>query len=380
MNMSELAEDYLVDPKEGMRNLTASLLNEVMRLEAEQQIQARPYERTGKRKAHRNGTRQRSFKTIHGNIVLQKPQIREFPFSTKIFERYSRVEESVRVAVAESYFEGVSTRKVEKIFSKFGLHGVSASEVSSIAKRLDKQVTEFLSRPIEVLIPYLFVDASYFKVRTNGRYINKALLIVTGIREDGYREILNAEVVESEEEYCWESCFENLKSRGLKGVKLVISDGNKGIQNAANKSFIGASWQMCNVHFMRAVLKNISKKDKKEVAYMLKDALEDERKMQEVAVILDGMGYKKAADTIDKFRFDLWNYKVFPRAHWKRIRTTNGLERVNKELKRRSRVSGAYSNDQSLLRVAVCIMMDINEDWITGNRYLSLEEMNGIGI
>ncbi len=374
MNMSELAEDYLVDPKEGMRNLTASLLNEVMRLEAEQQIQARPYERTGKRKAHRNGTRQRSFKTIHGNIVLQKPKIREFPFSTKIFERYSRVEESVRVAVAESYFEGVSTRKVEKIFSKFGLHGVSASEVSSIAKRLDKQVTEFLSRPIEVLIPYLFVDASYFKVRTNGRYINKALLIVTGIREDGYREILNAEVVESEEEYCWESCFENLKSRGLKGVKLVISDGNKGIQNAANKSFIGASWQMCNVHFMRAVLKNISKKDKKEVAYMLKDALEDERKMQEVAVILDGMGYKKAADTIDKFRFDLWNYKVFPRAHWKRIRTTNGLERVNKELKRRSRVSGAYSNDQSLLRVAVCIMMDINEDWITGNRYLSLEE------
>lgn len=374
MNMSELAEDYLVDPKEGMRNLTASLLNEVMKLEAEQQIQARPYERTGKRKAHRNGTRPRSLKTIHGNIVLQKPQIREFAFSTKIFERYSRVEESVRVAVAESYFEGVSTRKVEKIFSKFGLHGVSASEVSSIAKRLDNQVTEFLSRPIEVLIPYLFVDASYFKVRTNGRYINKALLIVTGIREDGYREILNAEVVESEEEYCWESCFENLKSRGLKGVKLVISDGNKGIQNAVGKSFIGASWQMCNVHFMRAVLKNISKKDKKEVAYMLKDAMEDERKMQEVAVILDGMGYKKAADTIDRFRFDLWNYKGFPRAHWKRIRTTNGLERVNKELKRRSRVSGAYSNDQSLLRVAVCIMMDINEDWITGNRYLSLEE------
>ena len=374
MNMSELAEDYLVDPKEGMRNLTASLLNEVMKLEAEQQIQARPYERTGKRKAHRNGTRPRSLKTIHGNIVLQKPQIREFAFSTKIFERYSRVEESVRVAVAESYFEGVSTRKVEKIFSKFGLHGVSASEVSSIAKRLDNQVTEFLSRPIEVLIPYLFVDASYFKVRTNGRYINKALLIVTGIREDGYREILNAEVVESEEEYCWESCFENLKSRGLKGVKLVISDGNKGIQNAVGKSFIGASWQMCNVHFMRAVLKNISKKDKKEVAYMLKDAMEDERKMQEVAVILDGMGYKKAADTIDRFRFDLWNYNGFPRAHWKRIRTTNGLERVNKELKRRSRVSGAYSNDQSLLRVAVCIMMDINEDWIAGNRYLSLEE------
>jgi len=132
--------------------------------------------------------------------------------------------------------------------------------------------------------------------------------------------------------------------------------------------------QMCNVHFMRAVLKNIQKKDKKEVAYMLKDALEDERKMQEAAVILDGMGYKKSADTIERFRFDLWNYKSFPRSHWRRIRTTNGLERINKELKRRSRVAGAYSNDQSLLRVAVCIKMDINEDWITGKRYLSSEE------
>jgi transposase-like protein len=154
----------------------------------------------------------------------------------------------------------------------------------------------------------------------------------------------------------------------------VISGAHKGIQAAVQKAFLGASWQMCNVHFMRAVLKNIPKKDKKEVAYMLKDALEDEAKMQKLAVVLDDKGYKKSADTIDSFRFDLWNYKSFPRQHWRRIRTTNGLERINKELKRRSRVSGAYPNDQSLLRVAVCIMMNINEDWITGNRYLSLEE------
>jgi len=373
MNICDLAEDYLVDPKEAMKKLTASMLNEAMQLEAEKQIQASPYERTCKRKAHRNGTRPRSLKTIHGEIELQKPQIREFSFKTKVFERYSRVEESVRVAVAESYLEGVSTRKVEKVLSKFGLENISASEVSRIAKRLDKQVKEFLNRPIEGSIPFLFVDASYFKVRTNGRYINKALLVVTGIREDGYREILNATVAESEEEYCWESCFEDLKARGLNGVKLVISDGHKGIQAAVEKLFIGSSWQMCNVHFMRAVLKNISKKDKKNVAYMLKYAIEDEHKMQETAVILDGMGYKKSADTIDRFRFDLWNYKSFPRSYWRKIRTTNGLERINKELKRRSRASGAYSNDQSLLRVAVCIMMDIHEDWITGNKYLSLE-------
>jgi putative transposase len=374
MNISDLAEDYLIDRKEGMRKLTASFLNEVMLHEAEEQIQARPYERTGKRKAHRNGTRPRLLKTIHGEIELDKPQIREFPFKTKVFERFSRVEESVRVAVAESYLEGVSTRKVEKVFSKFGLDRISASEVSRIAKKLDKLVKEFLNRPIVGPIPYLFLDASYYKVRTDGRYINKALLVVTAIHKDGHREILSATVADSEDESCWEDCFESLKARGLEGVKLVISDGHKGIQAAVQKAFLGASWQMCNVHFMRAVLKNISKKDKKEVAYMLKDALEDESKMQEVAFILDGMGYKKSADTIDLFRFDLWNYKSFPRPHWRRIRTTNGLERINKELKRRSRVSGAYPNDQSLLRVAVSIMMNINEDWITGNRYLSLEE------
>ena len=131
---------------------------------------------------------------------------------------------------------------------------------------------------------------------------------------------------------------------------------------------------MCNVHFMRAVLKNVPKKDKKEIAYLLKDALDDESKMQKLAVILDEKGYSKSAETIERFRFDLWNYKAFPRMHWKRIRTTNNLERINKELKRRSRTAGAFSNDQSLLRLAVCIMMNINEEWITGNRYLSLEE------
>ena len=374
MNMIDLAEDYLVDPKEAMRKLTTSYLNEVMNLEAQNQIQARHYERTGKRKGHRNGSRPRILKTVHGDLTLDKPEIREFPFKTKVFERYSRVEDSLRVAIAESYFEGISTRKVENVFSKFGLDKISASEVSRIAKRLDGQVKEFLNRPLDISIPYLFVDASYYKVRTDGRYINKALLAVTGIFEDGHREILSAKVADNEDESCWESCFEDLKIRGLQGVKLVISDGHKGIQAAVRKIFVGASWQMCNVHFMRVVLKNIPKKDKKEIAYMLKDALEDERKMQEVAVILDGMGYKKSADTIERYRFDLWNYKSFPRSHWRKIRTTNGLERINKELKRRSRVAGAFSNDQSLLRVAVCIMMDINEDWVTGIKYLSWDE------
>jgi putative transposase len=374
MDISDFAADYLVDKKEGLRHLTASLLNEVMQLEAQQQVQAQPYERNGKRRAHRNGTRNRNLKTIHGDVTLKKPQFREFPFRTEVFARYSRVEASVRVAVVESFLQGVSTRRVQKVIRSFGLENISASEVSRIAKKLDEEVQKFLNRPIEEPTPFLYIDASYFKVRTDGRYVNKALLIASGIRQDGYREILSAAVADSEDESCWESLFEGLKARGLRGVKLVISDGQKGIQKAVTECFLGASWQMCTVHFMRAVLKNIPKKDRKEVAYMLKDALEDESKMQGLAVILDEKGYSKSAETIDGFRFDLWNYRAFPRPYWRLIRTTNSLERINKELKRRSRVAGAFSNDQSLLRVAVCIMMDINEDWMTGKRYLSLEE------
>jgi len=374
MDIEDFAADYLVDKKEGMRNLTASLLNEVMQLEALRQIQAQPYERNGKRKAHRNGTRDRHLKTVHGDVTLKKPQFREFPFQTEVFARYSRVEESLKVAIAESYLQGVSTRRIETIIREFGLENITASEVSRIAKKLDEDVEKFLKRPIEEPTPFLFIDASYFKVRTDGRYINKALLIAAGIHEDGHREILGAAVADSEDESCWEDLFEGLKARGLCGVKLVISDGHKGIQKAVERNFVGASWQMCNVHFTRAVLKNIPKKDKREIAYMLKDALEDENKMQELAGILDEKGYSKAAETIDNFRFDLWNYKAFPRPYWRLIRTTNSLERINKELKRRSRVAGAFSNDQSLLRMAVCLMMDINEEWITGRKYLSLEE------
>jgi len=177
-------------------------------------------------------------------VILDKPQFREFPFKTQVFQNYSRVEMSLKVAIAESYLQGISTRKVEEVVSKFGLENVSASEVSRIAKELDEKVKEFLDRPIEEPIPYLFVDASYFKVRTEGRYVNKALLIVTGVHEDGYREILGATVADSEDEAFWESFFEGLKARGLKGVKLLTSDGHKGIQKAVERIFLGASWQM----------------------------------------------------------------------------------------------------------------------------------------
>lgn len=369
----DILEDYLIDQDDGLKKLLTWFLNLVMQLEAMQQVGAEHYQRAESRKAHRNGYKNRSLKTRVGEIQLKKPQLREIAFETKVFTRYSRVEKALLNAVIESYLQGVSTRRIKDIVSQLGIEDLSASSVSRISKELDEKVEEFLKRPIEQAVPYIFVDASYFKVRNGSRYVTKAFLVVTGIREDGYREILGARIADVENEAFWSALFQDLKDRGLSGVKLVVSDGHKGIQKAVEGSFLGASWQMCHVHFMRAVLRNVAKKYQKEIADKLKDVLEDETVMQELSQELESRGYSKSADTVERFQFGLWNYRSFPKAHWKRIRTTNGLERINKELKRRSRVVGAFPSDESFMRLGVSILIDINEEWMTTKRYLSIE-------
>lgn len=369
----ELLEDYLIDQDDGLKKLLTWFLNLVMQLEAIQQADAEPYQRIDSRKAHRNGYKERSLKTRVGEIRLKKPQFREISFETKVFDRYSRVEKALINAVLESYLQGVSTRRIQDIVSRLGIESLSASSVSRISKELDEKVEEFLKRPIEHPIPYLYVDASYFKVRTDSRYVTKAFMIVTGVRDDGYREILGARIADGEDELFWSGLFQDLKDRGLSGVKLVVSDGHKGIRKAVDKSFLGASWQMCHVHLIRAVLRNVAKKYHKEIADKIKIALEDETAMQQLIHELEDRGYSKSADTAESFRFSLWNYRAFPREHWRRIRTTNGLERINKELKRRTRVVGAFPSDQSFMRLGVSILIDINEEWMTTRKYLSMD-------
>jgi putative transposase len=357
-----------------LKKLLTWFLNLVMQFESMEQINAEPYERVESRKAHRNGYKDRSLKTRLGELKLKKPQFREISFETKVFDRYSRVEKALINAVIESYLQGVSTRRVQDIVSRLGIENFSASSVSRISRELDEKVEEFLKRPIEHPIEYLFVDASYFKVRIESRYVTKAFLIVTGIRDDGYREILGARIADGEDELFWSGLFQDLKDRGLSGVKLVISDGHKGIQKAVEKSFLGASWQMCHAHLVRAVLRNVAKKYHKEIADKIKIALEDETKMQELIRELESRGYSKSADTLEHFQFSLWNYRSFPPSHHRRIRTTNGLERINKELKRRTRVVGAFPSDKSFMRLGVSILIDINEEWMTTKRYLSVDE------
>ena len=374
MEIFELLEDYLIDQDDGLKKLLTWFFNLVMQLEAIEQSGAEPYERNEARTAQRNGYKERSLKTRVGELILKKPQFRDRSFKSCVFDKYSRVELALTNAIAESYLQGVSTRRIREVVAHLGVERLSASTVSRIAKELDEKVAEFLKRPIERPVPYIYVDASYFKVRDGGKYVTKAFLIVTGIRDDGYREILGARITDSESEGFWSGFFDELIDRGLKDVKLVVSDGHKGIQSAVQSKFLGASWQMCQVHFSRAVMNNIPNRDKEEVAEKLRQGFEDESKMAELAVELRQKRYSKSADTIDRFSQDIWNHRAFPKEHWKKIRTTNGLERINKELKRRSRVVGAFPNEGALLRLGVTILMDINEEWLTGRKYLSMIE------
>jgi transposase-like protein len=375
MELSNFIQEYLADQDEGMKILLAFFLNSVMLVEAAQQAGAEWYERTGKRMARRNGKKKRTLLSRYGRLDLEKPEFRDKPFKTVVFEKYSRIEKSLINAILESYIQGVSTRKIRLIMHELGIEGVSAETVSNLGKQLDEQVLAFLNRPIEHPILYLIVDAVYIRVRRKHQYVNLAVLIVAGIRDDGYRELLGVQISDSEGEGFWLSLFDDLKRRGLRGVQMVISDGHKGIRSAVSKSFVGASWQMCQVHFLRAIFNKVPKKRQPEVIQLVKSALNgNEDLLPEVAEKLAQMGFHQAADTVEAFMCDVGNYRAFPKAHWKRIRTTNMVERVNGEIKRRTKVVAVFPSRESLLRLAGSILMDINEEWITGNRYLDMTE------
>ena len=244
MNLRDIIENYLIDNEKGMQQLIPWFLNDVMNEEVAQQAGVPRYARSSSRRAHRNGYRTRSLKTRFGELSLQKPQLREIPFETKVFDWYSRTEKALVNAIIESYLQGVSTRNVETVVSHLGVNQLSASYVSKVGRELDTKVQEFMEKSLDSYYPYLFVDASYFKVRDETRYVNKALLVIIGVRTDGHREVLGARVADDEHELTGEGMFSDLKEQGLTKVDLIISDGHTGIQSAAGRMFPGSSWQI----------------------------------------------------------------------------------------------------------------------------------------
>jgi putative transposase len=346
-------------------------------------VGAAPHERTDARKGHRNGYKPRTLRTRVGTLNLLVPQDREGTFSTRLFSRYQRNEKALVLALMEMYVEGVSTRKVKDITEELCGTFFSKSLVSSLAGSLDAELTAWRNRPLDAQgYPYLLVDARYEKVRVGSRVVSQGVLVVSAVRDpDGLREILAVEVADTESEASYQDLFRSLKARGLKGVELVISDDHEGLKAAVERHFQGASWQRCQVHYARNLLGMVGAKRRKELAADLRGifAAPDRRSALELASSVAqkwrAKGHEKVTCHLEERIEECLACLAFPESHRRRIRTTNGLERFNQELKRRTRVVRIFPNRQACLRLVSALAAEQSEEWLTGRRYLDMEEL-----
>lgn len=379
---TELVQEVLLDDPEFLKEIVERVLQRILEAQITEHIGAARYERTEHRKGHRNGYKQRTLKTRVGTLELMVPQDRDGTFSTSLFARYQRNEKALVLSLMEMYVEGVSTRKVKEVSEKLCGTSFSKSTVSRLSTELDCELEAWRNRPLDAdAYPYLFVDARYEKVRAGSRIISEGVLVVCGVRDDGYREILAVDVADVESEATYQDLFRSLKERGLKGVELIVSDDHKGLKAAIARHFHGASHQRCQVHFMRNLLQKLSYDKRKELAADLRtifDAPNRDLAMalaEEVADKWCKEGYLKVAEQIEEHIEECLVCLAFPESHRRRIRSTNGLERINQEIRRRTRVVRIFPNRESCLRLVTAVVVEISEEWITGKRYLDMSEL-----
>ncbi len=378
------AQGVLLDDANFLREIVERVLKEVLEAEMTEHIGAAPHERTDARKGHRNGHKPRMLRTRVGTLSLLVPQDREGTFSTSLFARYQRNEKALCLALMEMYVEGVSTRKVKDITEELCGISFSKSLVSSLAGSLDAELEAWRGRRLEAeAYPYLFVDARYEKVRADGRVVSQGVLVVSGVREDGgMREILGVEVADTESEATYQDLFRSLKARGLKGVELVVSDDHQGLKAAIFRHFQGASWQRCQVHYARNLLGMVGTNKRKEIARDLRGvfaATSVERALELVSSVAEkwrGKGNEKVAEYLEEHVEECLACLAFPESHRKRIRTTNGQERLNQEIKRRTKVVRIFPNRESCLRLVTALCVEQSEEWVTGRRYLDMGELD----
>lgn len=370
----DLDGDFL---KEGTRLLTQLAVE----LEAEQVIGAGRYERSENRTTQRNGYRARTWETRVGEIPLRIPKLRDGTYFPSLLEPRKRSEKALLSVVQSAYVQGVSTRKVDDLLRALGLTGIDKSKVSRICKELDEVVEAFRNRPLEGKYPYLWLDALYLKVRQDHRIVSQALIVAIGVRETGEREILGLTLGASEELAFWVDFLRSLSRRGLQGVELVTSDAHEGLKAAIQQVLTGATWQRCRVHFMRNVLAHIPKGSKSMVAAALRTIFaqpDREAAGEQLVEVVKAMHdrWPKAADLVAAAEDDVLAYMSFPQEHWTRIYSTNPLERVNKEVKRRTNVVGIFPDEPSVIRLVGSVLMEISDEWQVGRRYFSQESMN----
>ena len=379
---TQLAQGILLDDPSFLKEIVERVLQEMLELQMTEHIGAAPYERSTTRPGQRNGHKPRALRTRVGTLNLLVPQDREGTFSTRLFARYQRNEKALCLALMEMYVEGVSTRKVKEVTEELCGTSFSKSLVSSLAGRLDSELEAWRNRRLEAeAYPYLFVDARYEKVRMDHRVISQGVLIVSALRDDGFREILGVEVADTESEATYHDLFRSLKSRGLRGVELVVSDDHEGLKAAVARHFQGASHQRCQVHYSRNLLGMVGAKKRKELASDLRAifaAPERDQAMHVASWVAQkwrGKGNEKVADHLEEHIEGCLSCLAFPESHRRRIRTTNGLERFNQEIRRRTRVVRIFPNRQSCLRLVTALAVEQSEEWVTGRRYLDMDEL-----
>jgi putative transposase len=366
--------------KDWLRDLVEWLVQERLDNEFAEFIATEPYERSEERQGYRNGYRQRDLFTRVGRLTLRVPRDREGRFSTQLFERYQRSEKALVLALQESYLQGVSTRKIARITEKLCGVEFSKDQVSRMAQALDEELSDWRQRTLEKRYPYLVVDARYEYIREDGRVESEGVLTVKGINQDGYREIVGMAVAPSEEEASWGEIFADLLDRKLDphSVEYVISDEHRGLKAALRRYFPAATWQRCQTHYQRNAGSKVPRRARQEVHHQLRDLFdapgqEQAHKRAKRMVLAYQDRFPDLANWLEETIEEPLNVFSLPAEHRKRLRTTNGLERYQQEVRRRTRVVRIFPNRASCLRLTTALAMEQSEDWLTNHRYLNMQ-------
>ena len=366
-----------------IRESVRLVMQELIETEATERVGAGRYERSESRVTDRNGSRPRLVATQAGDVELRIPKLRRGSFFPAILEPRRRIDQALYAVVMEAYVNGISTRAVDDLVQALGVEsGISKSEVSRICAGLDEQVEAFRSRPLHhTSFPYVFLDATYLHVRRSGQVTSMAVVVATGVTADGGREVLGLDVGDSEDEVFWRGFLRTLKQRGLFGVRLVISDQHAGLVAALGRVFQGVGHQRCRVHFARNLLALVPKSHKDMVAAVFRTIFAQPNPEAASATwdtVGDQLaaGFPKIGPLMDDAKAEVLAFTNFPRPHWAKVWSTNPLERVNKEIKRRARVVGIFPNEAAVIRLVGAVLADIHDEWqVSDRRYLSEASM-----
>jgi putative transposase len=365
-----------------LRESLTWVVQQLMEAEVTELVGAARGERSpAERLTHRNGYRTRPWSTRAGEIELAIPKLRRGSYFPSFLEPRRRSEQALVSVVREAYVAGVSTRKVDQVVESLGLR-ISKSEVSRVCAGLDEQVDGFRNRPLEGRYPYLWLDAKVEKVRDGGRVVPKALVLAYAVHESGYREVIGLDVGECETEAFWRNFLRSLVKRGLRGVQLVVSGAHAGLK-AAIAQTLDCPWQRCSVHFLRETLGHVRKDQQGMVAALLRpifnaDDRDGARELVDDALERLRKPLPQVAALLEEAEEDLLAFYSFPLMHWPKLRSTNPLERVNREIGRRTDVVGIFPNDKALIRLATSVVIEQNDEWLVGHRYLSAHSLDAI--